>query len=131
MRIWREIAGDRWSGGVLRLLLAVAFVFQAGLAGRAAAAMVAPDPLTVICSTLPDGAHRPAEPGHRHDCPCAELCAAGLHMPALAALPETNGIPIRFAARIEIAVDHSAPSPFRPVAVQHPVRGPPVVSIRS
>jgi hypothetical protein len=125
MRFWREITNDRFSGGVLCALLVLSFAFQIAVSGRAAAAMIAPDPTTILCSASIDGTHRPAEGERSNPCPCSELCAAGLHFQAGLAPADATGIPIRFAARIEITVDHSAALAARPIDRRYEARGPP------
>lgn len=124
MRIWREIMDDKLLGGVLGLLLLVSFAFQIAGASRAAAAMISPDPLSILCSSE-GAAHRPAPSDHQRLCPCAELCAAGLHIGTTPAPSDASGIPIRFADRIEISVDPSAGSPSGFVERRYEARGPP------
>lgn len=128
MRFWREIKNDRLSGGVLCALLMLSFAFQIAISGRAAAAMIAPDPKPILCSASIDGTHRPADSERSKPCPCSELCAAGLHLQAGLAPSDATGIPIRFAARIEIAVDHAAALAARPIDRRYDARGPPRTS---
>ncbi|WP_102958814.1 DUF2946 family protein [Mangrovicella endophytica] len=131
MRFWRDIVNDRLSGGALCVLLMLAFVFQAAVSGRAAAAELAPDHATVICSSSGEGAHRPSDPAPGHDCPCRELCQAGAHMPVALAPAGGAGIPFRFADRVEVAPASPAPARLRLLFRPHPARAPPFTSIQA
>ncbi|GGD37556.1 hypothetical protein [Aureimonas glaciei] len=126
MKFWREITNDRLSGGVLCALIVLSFAFQIAISGRAAAAMIAPDPETILCSASIDGTHRPAESDQSKRCPCSELCAAGLHLQAGPGPSDATGIPIRFAARIEETVDCAAALAARPIDRRYDARGPPL-----
>lgn len=119
---------DKLLGGVLCVLLLLSFAVQIAGASRAAAAMLSPDPLSVICTSMGGTAHRPVEPDHAVPCPCADLCAAGVHLGATPTPTDASGIPIRFADRIEIAVDHSAPMASRPFGRSYEAQGPPTTS---
>jgi hypothetical protein len=122
MRFWRTIASDRLSGGVLCVVLMLMFVAQIAVAGRAAAAAVSPDPLQVLC-TAHDDTGRPAD--HGRECPCAELCGAGLSMPVAASPADGIGMPVRFADRVEVAVDSGTALPAAPVLRRPRATGPP------
>lgn len=127
MRFWREVTADRYSGGLLGVLLALSFAFQTLLAGWAAAAMVAPDTLGVICSSSPDGPAHPDGPGDRHECPCSRLCGAGIQAQGALAPPDGSTLPIRFTDRIEFAVARSH-APFEgPVVRRYHARAPPPI----
>ncbi len=129
MRIWRDVLEDKLLGGALCALLLLSFCVQIAGASRAAAAMLSPDPLSIICTSSDGTGHRPAAPDHSTPCPCADLCAAGVHLRAAPAPTDTSGIPIRFADRIEIAVDHAAPMAALPPGRSYEAQGPPAASI--
>ena len=127
MRFWREIIADRYSGGVLGLLLALSFVVQVTATGWAAAAMVAPDPLAIICTASPDGVHAPATPDTaRHDCPCSQLCGAGVHPQALISPSDAGGLLLQFADRIDRVVDPAVAPAATVVVGPYQARAPPV-----
>ena len=100
MNFWRRVIADRHSGRLLGLLLALSFAIQTLVTGFATAAMAAPDPSAVICSTV-DGVHRPGETGRDHDCPCRMLCFAGLHAQSVLAPGDGPGLPIRLIGRLD------------------------------
>ncbi|MBB3950504.1 hypothetical protein [Aureimonas jatrophae] len=125
MRIWRDVVGDRLLGGVLGVVLLLSFAFQLADASRAAAAVMSPGPLTVLCTSSGGVAHRPLREHGAKPCPCAELCAAGLHVQSVTDPSQTSGIPIRFADRIEIAADGAAPLTSHPSGRTYEARGPP------
>lgn len=116
-------------GGVLCAVLLLSFAVQIAGASRAAAAAVSPDPLSIICTASDGTVHRPAEGNHSAPCPCAELCAAGVHLGAMPCPSDASGIPIRFSDRIEIAVDHAAPLRALSLCRSYEARGPPSASI--
>ena len=129
MGFWRTITADRYSGGVIAVLLLLTLVLQVVLAGPAAAAMAGPT--EIICTAHVDDAHRPADPEHRQECPCSLLCQAGISVPAGLAPSEGFGLPIRFAERVaSVREIDGAPADILLVRHRH-ARAPPTISIRS
>ncbi|WP_156386327.1 hypothetical protein [Aureimonas sp. Leaf454] len=98
---------------------------QIAMAGRAAAAMVAPDPLSIIC-TAHDGVQRPADPVQDRQCPCADLCQAGVFLPTPPAPSDDLGLPIRFADRVERGTGPAESLPAAPFLRRPRATGPPV-----
>ena len=127
MRLWREIIADRYSGGLLGILLTLSFAIQMMAAGFANAAMLAPDPAEIICTSSPDGLHQPAGPlAPKHDCPCSLLCSAGVHLQTAMAPSEGPGLAVRFAEhRPVVAAAQTAMRPL-PVDRQYHARAPPL-----
>jgi len=125
MDFWRDIVRDKWSGGVVYVVLIVTLLAQAALVGSTAAAMAGPDPLSIICTASADGVHGPTDPVHRKDCPCSQLCGAGVHLQTALAPGDGVGLPIRFAARIERIADRSVSMPAGPVVRPYHATGPP------
>lgn len=125
MRQWREILDDKLLGGALCILLLLSFAFQVADASRAAAAMIFPDPLSIICTSSGGTENRAPGTNHTKPCPCTELRAAGLHLQAAVEPSATSGIPIRFADRVEIAVDNAAPLTALPPGHSYEAQGPP------
>ena len=124
MTFWRRIIADRQSGGLLGVLLALSFAIQTLLTGWSSAAMAAPDPLSVIC-TSELGAHRPADRHQHQDCPCSKLCHAGVQMQPMLAPADVHGLPIRFSVSVDrstdVAVIRSASTEVR----RYDAQGPP------
>lgn len=120
--------GDRLLGGVFCAVLLLSFAVQIAGATRAAAAMISPDPLSIVCSSPGDGTHGPPKADHSRPCPCGDLCGAGVHVPPPSRPADLSGIPIRFADRIEMAVDHAAPPTALAPARTYEARGPPPLS---
>ena len=129
MSFWRTITADRYSGGVIAVLLLLTLVLQVVLAGPADAAMAGPT--EIICTAHADDTHSPADPEHRQECPCSLLCQAGISVPAGLAPSEGFGLPIRFAERVaSVREIDGAPADILLVRHRH-ARAPPTISIRS
>jgi hypothetical protein len=125
MRFWRELVGDRYSGGVIAALLLLTFAFQVMGAGPAAA-MQAGALHSDICTAASENPESPRAPEHRRECPCSLLCHAGLQ--ALAVLPPsgTAGIPIRFAEPVAEALPSASLGDPADTAQHRQARAPPL-----
>ena len=126
MRFWRDIIADRYSAGLLGVLLTLAFVIQVMVAGWANAAMLAPDPTEIICTSSPNGVHQPAGPSQKHDCPCSLLCGAGVHLQTVLSPSDGTGAPVRFAEPVVISADTDTGMRPAPADERYHARAPPI-----
>lgn len=127
MRFWRELAGDRYSGGVIAALLLLTFAVQVMWSGPAAA-MQAGALHGDICTASSDDSQSPRAPEQRGECPCSLLCHAGLQVVAVLPPSGTAGIAIRFAGPAVEAPPAASVGDSVDIAQHRQARAPPLPS---